>query len=73
MHLDKKVLLMIFGLFTPLVIAACLVGNDWLHDEVEDIRHYVIERELASIESQLDQDLAGLQGQFEATAPVKGG
>ncbi|MEZ9593891.1 putative bifunctional diguanylate cyclase/phosphodiesterase [Shewanella sp. 10N.261.52.F9] len=64
---------MIFGLFTPLVIAACLVGNDWLHDEVEDIRHYVIERELASIESQLDQDLAGLQGQFEATAPVKGG
>ncbi|MGS0682426.1 putative bifunctional diguanylate cyclase/phosphodiesterase [Shewanella sp. 125m-7] len=61
MQIGKKVVLVIFGICIPLLVAACLTGMAWLHGEANTIRSHVIERELASIESQINRELARFQ------------
>ncbi|GIU16515.1 MULTISPECIES: bifunctional diguanylate cyclase/phosphodiesterase [unclassified Shewanella] len=65
MQIGKKVVLVIFGICIPLLALACLAGVTWLHSEVDAIRSYVIEKELESIQSQVDRDIERFQLQLD--------
>ncbi|WP_299810533.1 EAL domain-containing protein [uncultured Shewanella sp.] len=65
MQIGKKVVLVIFGICIPLIAAACLAGVTWLHSEVDAIRSFVIEKELESIQSQVNRDLERFQLQLD--------
>ncbi|GIU15663.1 EAL domain-containing protein [Shewanella sp. MBTL60-007] len=61
MKIGKKVVLVIFGIFIPLLAASCLAGIAHLYTGIDTIRGYIIERELESIQSQLNKDLESFQ------------
>ncbi|ABV85756.1 putative bifunctional diguanylate cyclase/phosphodiesterase [Shewanella pealeana] len=65
MQIGKKAVLVIFGICIPLLAVACLAGMTWLHSEVDAIRSYVIEKELESIQSQVNRDLERFQLQLD--------
>ncbi|GIU27410.1 EAL domain-containing protein [Shewanella schlegeliana] len=64
MKIGNKIVLVIFGIFIPLIVTACLAAMTWLHSDVDAIRSYIIEKELESIQSQLNKDFDSFQQVF---------
>lgn len=67
MQIGKKVTLVIFGVFIPLFIAMFLAGITWLHSGIDTVRSYVIEKEIQSIQTKLNNDLEAFQTVFRHT------
>ncbi|MCL1141037.1 EAL domain-containing protein [Shewanella pneumatophori] len=67
MQTEKKIVLVIFGVCVPLLIAVFLTGITWLRGEIEVVRTNAIEKYIKSIESQITNDLDHFQLTVDST------
>lgn len=61
MQIGKKVVLVIFGVCIPLLIAVFFTGITWLRSEIDVVRTNAIEKYIKSIEAQITNDLDHFQ------------